>query len=113
MENVGPSSALVEVERPEEDPAIQLYKATVKNGSPHQSCTIMACIPPLKCQINNLTSGTTYVVAVKACVPGENVCSTSTEQTVVITPKGEPCSIFYVKRFHGINLQAVITLLIF
>ncbi len=94
MQKASPSSALVEVERPEEDPAIQLYKATVKNGSPDQACKIMACIPPLKCQINNLTSGATYLVAVKACVPNGDVCSTSTEQNVVITPKGEPCSFF-------------------
>ncbi len=89
MHEVYPSSVMVEVEEPEEDPAIQLYKVSVKNGSPDQSCTILACTPPLKCQIDNLTLATAYLVEVKACVPGDDVCSTRTEQNVVITPTGE------------------------
>ncbi len=90
-----PSSVMVEVEQPEEDPAIQLYKVSVKNGSPDQACIIMACIPPLKCQINNLTLATTYAFEVKACMPGDGVCSASTERNVVIKPRGESFSYFF------------------
>ncbi len=93
---------MVEVERPEEDPAIQLYIVTVKNGSPDQACTIKACIPPLKCQINNLTLAATYLFEVKACVPGDDVCSTNTERGVAITPKGETSSYVNIERLQKV-----------
>ncbi len=80
---------MIKVERPEDDLAIQLYRVSVKNGSPDQVCTIMACIPPLSCQINNLTRGANHTFEVKACVPGNDVCSTSTEQILTLKPNGE------------------------
>ncbi len=84
-----PSAAMVEVERPIEDPSIQLYQVRLRNGAADQACTLLACLPPLKCQINNLTLAEGYTVEVKACVPGDNVCSTTTEQTFLIKPKGK------------------------
>ncbi len=91
VQKVYPSSAMVEIKLPEEDdPAIKSYKVNVKNGSADQACTISACLLPLKCQINNLKLATNYLLEVKACVPGDDVCSTTTEENVVITPKGEP-----------------------
>ncbi len=32
------SAVVIEVQRPEEDPAIQLYSAKIKNGTPEQAC---------------------------------------------------------------------------
>ncbi len=66
------SVVVVEVLKPEEDPAITLYRAKVKNGSPKQACKIKACINPLTCEINGLTLGAIYTVELKACVFDEN-----------------------------------------
>ncbi len=77
---------MVEVERPEEDPAIQLYRAWIKNGTPEQSCTIMACIPPLQCAIPHLAPTTNYAVEVKACVPGKRACGAIKEEEFTLKP---------------------------
>ncbi len=78
---------MVEVELPEEDPAIQLYQAWIKGGTLEQSCTIMACIPPLQCEIHHLEPSTRYTLEVKACVPGANACGANTEETFFIKPQ--------------------------
>ncbi len=79
---------MVQVERPEGDPAIQYYNAKIKNGSPDQSCSILSCVPPLECKIHNVTLGTVYTVEVTACVPSD-VCSTGIK-TNALGPKREP-----------------------
>ncbi len=91
------SAALVEVQQPEEDPAITLYRAKVKNGSPQQACTIMACINPLTCEISGLTLGANYTVEVKACVSDENGCSEKTESDFSIKPTGKWKAKLYCK----------------
>ncbi len=97
LNEINMSAVVVEVQRPEEDPAIQLYRANIKNGTPEQACTILACIPPLTCEIRNLTIGTSYTVEVKACVPGENACSASKEKGFSIKPPGKRAVSSYSK----------------
>ncbi len=83
-----PSTVIVEVELPEEDPAIQLYRVTLENGNANQSCTILAYSSPLTCEISDLTPGASHTVEVKACIRGDSVCSTRKE-TFVVKPPGE------------------------
>ncbi len=92
LNEINMSAVVVDVQRPEEDPTIQFYRANIKNGIPEQACTILACIPPLTCEISNLTLGTNYTIEVKACVPGENACSASKEKGFSIKPPGK-CTI--------------------
>ncbi len=97
MNEINRSAVVVEVQRPEEDPAIQLYRANIKNGTPEQSCTILACVPPLTCEISGLMLGENYTIEVKACVPGENACSASQEKGFLINPPGKCAMPFYSK----------------
>ncbi len=83
------SAVVVEVQKPDEDLAIALYRAKIKNGSPKQACTIMACINPLICEISGLMLGANYTVEVKACVWGESSCSAGTELGVSVKPTGK------------------------
>ncbi len=83
-----PSTVIVEIEQPEEDPAIQLYRVTLENGNPNQTCTILAYSSPLTCEINDLTPGASHTVEVKACIRGDDVYSTRKE-TFAVKPPGE------------------------
>ncbi len=90
MQEVNPTAVVVKIGEPEGDPAIELYKVNLVNGAPDQSCIISTSVGvPLECQVNNLTVGTIHTVEVKACVPGNDVCSFGTELHFAINPKGE------------------------
>ncbi len=76
-----PTSVGVKVQEPSENNVIKRFEASVKGGTPQQTCTIKANSDPLLCTISDLMASHEYTVDVKACVHGSNACGAPLEKS--------------------------------
>ncbi len=79
--NITGSSVGVQIPEPEQDNAIKIYKAFVKDGAPEQACVIKIGDDPLLCTISGLSAAHAYTVGVKACARGSNGCGAALEKS--------------------------------
>ncbi len=79
--NITGSSVGVQIPEPEQDNAIKLYQAYVKDGRPEQACVIKIGDDPLLCTISGLSAERDYTVCVKACARGSNGCGVALEKS--------------------------------
>ncbi len=82
------NSLFVNIVPPDGNPATEEYQASVKLGSPSQTCSVKADVDPLGCKIENLSPAREYVILVKGCLPSSVGCGASLEKVFWTTPKG-------------------------
>ncbi len=82
------NSLFVNIVPPDGNPATEEYQASVKLGSPLQSCKVKADADPLGCKIENVSPAREYVILVKGCLPSSVSCGASLEKAFWTRPSG-------------------------
>ncbi len=84
------TSVFVEIETFSGSPAIDFYRARIKEGKDEGAwCSVVSTRYPLQCQINGLTPDTTYTVEVRSCISGyegDDGCISDSVEGRVWTP---------------------------
>ncbi len=83
------NSLFVNIVPPDGNPVTEEYQASVKLGSPSQTCNVKADADPLRCKIENVSPAREFVIQVQGCLPSSNGCGASLEKAFWTTPKGK------------------------